>query len=152
MSADTPAVLRSLAFVRNLDPEGLDRLAAIAKPIEWQMDESIFREGDCDGFLYLVTEGRVALEINVPPRGRTRILTVGPGEVLGWSSVFYQQPKTAGAIAVEFTRALALDASTLRQLSEADPRFGYWLSRRLLQVVSTRLKATRTQLLDVFKY
>ncbi|HQU44594.1 MAG TPA: cyclic nucleotide-binding domain-containing protein [Pirellulales bacterium] len=83
MSTDVHAVLRSLAFVRNLEPDGLDRLAAIAKPIEWQNDEIIFREGDCDGFLYLVTEGRVALEINVPPRGRTRILTIGPREVFG---------------------------------------------------------------------
>lgn len=152
MSADVQSVLRSLAFVRNLEPDGLDRLAAIAKPIEWQEAEIIFREGDCDGFLYLVTEGRVALEIDVPPRGRTRILTIGPGEVFGWSSVFYQQPKTAGAIASEFSRALALDASALRQLSEEDLRFANWLTRRLLEVVSARLKATRTQLLDVFKY
>ena len=152
MSADVHSVLRSLAFTRDLGPDDLDRLGAIAKPIEWQEGETIFREGDCDGFLYLVIEGRVALEIDVPPRGRVRILTVGPGEVFGWSSVFYQQPKTAGATASESTWALALDASALRQLSEADSRFGYWLARRLLEVVSVRLKLTRTQLLDVFKY
>jgi CRP-like cAMP-binding protein len=143
--------LRSLAFTRDLESANLDRLAEIAKSVAWQPGQTIFREGDRDDFLYLVTEGHVALEITVPPRGRVRILTVGPGEVFGWSSVYYQKPKTAGATAIEPTRALALDATRLRELSEADPRFGYWLARRLLQVVSERLKATRLQLLDVFK-
>jgi CRP-like cAMP-binding protein len=152
VAADVHSLLRGLAFTRDLGPDGRDRLGAVAKPIEWQEGETIFREGDCDSFLYLLIEGRVTLEIDVPPRGRVRILTVGPGEVFGWSSIYYQQPKTAGAVASEPTRALALEASALRQLSEADPCFGCWLARRLLEVVSARLKVTRTQLLDVFKY
>jgi CRP-like cAMP-binding protein len=151
VSADVATVLRSLAFTRELGPPDLDRLAALARPVEWQAGRTVFREGDRDDFLYLVVEGRVALEISVPPRGRARILTVGPGEVFGWSSVYYQQPKTAGATAVTPTRALALDAARLRELSEADCRFGYWLACRLLHVVSERLQATRLQLLDVFR-
>ena len=54
--------------------------------------------------------GRVAIEIAVPGRGRVIILTVGPGEVFGWSSLFHQRPKTASARTIEPTRALALDA------------------------------------------
>ena len=38
-------------------PVGLARLAAIAKPIEWQVGEVISWEGDRDGSLYLVTDG-----------------------------------------------------------------------------------------------
>ncbi len=151
MSSDVFTVLRNLAFTRNLEPADLDRLTKIARIVDWQAGQVIFREGDRDNFLYLVVEGHVALEISVPPRDRIRILTVGPGEVFGWSSVYYQKPKTAGATAMEPTRAVALDGAGLRELSEADSRFGYWLARYLLGVVSERLRATRLQLLDVFK-
>jgi CRP/FNR family cyclic AMP-dependent transcriptional regulator len=151
VSADVHAILQRLTFTRDLGPADLQGLAEIAKPVSWQAGQAIFREGDRDDFLYLVVEGQAALEINVPPRGRVRILTVGPGEVFGWSSVYYQKPKTAGAAALEATQGLALDAARLRERSETDPRFGYWLARRLLEVVSERLKATRLQLLDVFK-
>ena len=110
----------------------------------------MFREGDCDSVLYVVEEGRVAIEITIPGRGRVTILTVGPGEVFGWSSLFFQRPKTASARTVEPTRALALDAVRLRALCDADTRLGYLLTRRILDVVSERLKATRMQLLDIY--
>ena len=75
---------------------------------------------------------------------------MGPGEVFGWSSLFQQRPKTAAARTIEPTRALALDAGRLRELCDADPRLGYLLTRRILEVVSERLKATRMQLLDIY--
>jgi CRP-like cAMP-binding protein len=100
--------------------------------------------------LYVVEEGRVAIEITVPGRGREIILTVGPGEVFGWSSIFHQRPKTASARVVERTKAVGLDASRLRELCDADSRLGYILTRRILEVVSERLRATRMQLLDIY--
>ena len=60
------------------------------------------------------------------------ILTVGPGEVFGWSSLFLERPKTASARAVEPTTALALDANRLRALCDLDPGLGYVLTRRSL--------------------
>ena len=86
----------------------------------------------------------------IPGRGRVTILTVGPGEVFGWSSLFFERPKTASARTVEPTQALALDAVRLRELCDVDTRLGYLLTRRILDVVSERLKATRMQLLDIY--
>jgi CRP/FNR family transcriptional regulator, cyclic AMP receptor protein len=139
-----------LAFTHGLDPGQLDRLAQIATPVQWGAGTIVFREGDRDSLLYVVEDGRIAIEITVPGRGRVTILTVGPGEVFGWSSLFHQGPKTASARAIEPAKAFALDASRLRELCDADSRLGYALTRRLLDVVSERLKATRMQLLDIY--
>jgi CRP-like cAMP-binding protein len=147
----TELTLKELAFSQGLDPGQVDQLAQIANPVEWSAGTVVFREGDRDALLYVVKEGRVAIEIAVPGRGRVIILTVGPGEVFGWSSIFHQRPKTASARAIEPTTALALDAVRLRELCDADPRLGYVLTRRLLEVVSERLKATRMQLLDIYR-
>ena len=140
-----------LAFTAGFDRSQIERLAEIATPVRWNAGEMVYREGDPGSPVYLVEEGLVALELVVPGRGPITILTVGPGEIFGWSSLFYQRPKTSAARALTPTRAQALDSARLRTLCDGDPVFGYALTRRILQVVSERLKATRIQLLDVFK-
>jgi CRP/FNR family transcriptional regulator, cyclic AMP receptor protein len=147
----TPITLKELAFTQGLDPSQLERLVEIATPVGWDAGEIVFREGDVGSVLYVVESGRIAIEVAIPGRGRVIILTVGPGEVFGWSSVFYQAPKAAAARATEPTKAVALDAARLRELCDADPRLGYCLTRRILEVVSERLKATRMQLLDIYR-
>ena len=148
--AATRSKLDHLAFTQGLNPDQLDRITEIASPRQFDAGMTVFREGEHDSVLYVVEEGRVAIEIAVPGRGRVTILTVGPGEVFGWSSLFFERPKTASARAVEPTTALALDANRLRALCDADPQLGYVLTRRILEVVSLRLKATRMQLLDIY--
>jgi CRP-like cAMP-binding protein len=129
----------------------IERLAEIATPVRWKAGEMVYREGDPGSPFYLVEEGLVAIEFDVPGRGAITTLTVGPGEIFGWSGLFYQRPKTSAARAQAPTRAQALDTARLRALCDGDPVFGYTVTRRILQVVSERLKATRIQLLDVFK-
>ena len=146
----TESRLLDLAFTQGFGTGQLDQIAQIATSVQWDAGTTVFREGDRDSFLYVVEEGRVAIEIAVPGRGRVVILTVGPGEVFGWSSIFRERPKTASARTIEAARALALDASRLRELCDADPQLGYLLTRRILEVVSERLKATRMQLLDIY--
>ena len=153
ISVENPFIqfrLKRLAFTEGFADDQLDRLAELARPVHWDAEETVFREGDQDTVLSVVEEGRVAIEVTVPGRGRVTMLTIGPGEMSGWSSLFYQPPKTAAARAVEPTTALAFDALKLRALCEADPRLGYAFTSRTLQVVSERLKATRLQLLDLF--
>jgi len=149
-SEDIPTRLGRLAFTQGFTGEQLDRLAGLTTPIRWESDAVIFREGDVGDALYVVEEGRVAIELSLPGRGRTTILTVGRGQVFGWSGVFYERPKTSSARAVVASAALAMDGPRLRAVCDADPQLGYVLTRRLLETVSERLKATRIQLLDLF--
>src|SRR6476646_4132668 len=86
-----------LALTEGLDPAQLGRLAPIATPVEWPAGTVIYREGDPASPLYLLEEGRVAIELGVPGRGPVLMLTVGPGEVFGWSNLFHDRPKAAAA-------------------------------------------------------
>jgi CRP-like cAMP-binding protein len=45
----------------------------------------IFREGIVHDQFAIVISGSIALEMHIPGRGDLRILTVGHGDVLGWS-------------------------------------------------------------------
>jgi CRP-like cAMP-binding protein len=147
------ARLDRLTFAEGLAAPDLDRLAGIAAPVQWEAGTIIFREGDVDPPppLYVVEEGRVAIQVAVPGRGPVTILSVGAGEVFGWSGLFDRRPKSATARAIGPTRALAVDSDRLRGLCDEDVRFGYDITRRILRVVSERLKGARMQLLDVYR-
>lgn len=146
----SPAELEQLAFLGEFRPDHLATLATLAVPVHWDADEIVFREGTYAPWLFLVREGRVALELGAPSRQRTTILTVSPGEVFGWSSIATEHAKFASARAVVPTDAFAFDAVQVRALCERDHDFGYALTRRLLATVADRLKTTRMQLLDLF--
>ena len=146
--ADT---LRANPWFAALAPQHLEKLAAIASEMNWPAGQVIFREGDADDRLFFVLEGQVALEIHVPARGRVTILTVGPNEIFGWSAaVPVVRKRTAGARAVQPTRAVAFDAAALRAACDEDHDLGYHVYRRLTNVIAGRLTATRLQLLDMY--
>jgi CRP/FNR family transcriptional regulator, cyclic AMP receptor protein len=93
----------------------------------------------------------VALDIYVPARGRMTILTVGPGEIFGWSALLpIIEIRTASARTLQKTTAVAFDSPALRALCEEDHELGFLVYRRLANVVAARLTATRLQLLDMY--
>ncbi len=142
--------LQAMEFTRDLEPRHLEKLASMATEVSFAEGETIFREGDMGDVVYLIQEGRVAVEIHVPGRGRVTVLTVGPGQLLGWSSIFPPRRKTASGRAVTPVRAIAINATQLREACQADHDLGYAILWRVAEVIADRLKATRMQLLDVF--
>lgn len=134
-----------------LPPQHFEKFMTITQERSWAAGQVIFREGEPNDWLYLVLAGAVALEIYVPNRGRVTILTLGPDELFGWSAaVPVVQKKTASARALQATQALAIDAAALRVACEQDHDMGYYVYRRLTNIIAGRLTATRLQLLDVY--
>jgi CRP/FNR family transcriptional regulator, cyclic AMP receptor protein len=143
--------LQAIPWFQAMTAEHFSKIVSIAKIFSYEPGQVIFHEGDKEDYMYVVLEGRVAIEISVPGRGRMRILTADPMEVVGWSSVTpVVRQRTAGARAVLPTRMVAFDASDLRRLCDEDHSFGYYVMRRLANVVAGRLLTTRLQLLDMF--
>jgi CRP-like cAMP-binding protein len=110
----------------------------------------IFREGDHSSFFYLLISGNVALDVISPGRP-VRVATLYAGEVLGWSSVTVgRDGKQFQARSLEDVHALAFDGERLRHACEEDYAFGFWFMRAILKVMSGRMHAIRTQLVDVY--
>src|SRR5512136_410131 len=128
-----------------------NNMVKIGKIFNFEPGQVIFHEGDKEDYLYVVLEGRVAIEMTVPGHGRIRILTAEPMEEVGWSSVTpVVRQRTAGARAVLPSRLVAFDANELRKMCDEDHDFGYYVMRRLVNVVAGRLLTGRLQLLDMF--
>jgi CRP-like cAMP-binding protein len=141
---------QELDFTRNMDPKVLEHLSALAFEVSFAEGQWIFRETDVGELVYLLKEGKVALSVSVPGQGRKNILTLGPGQILGWSSLFPSGRKTASARTVTATQAYAFNAAQLREAIEDDHELGCALLWEIANVIAGRLKATRLQLLDIF--
>jgi CRP-like cAMP-binding protein len=150
MTDDVLSRLRSLYLLHELSDDLLSPLAAISRLEEFPAGTVIFRQGDAAQTVYLVSEGNVSLELCAPGVGCRRILTVAPGELLGWSPVVEQDRLTATARALTATRVVAVEGRQLLAICEQNPRFGYELVKRVALALAHRLNATRLQLLDVY--
>jgi CRP-like cAMP-binding protein len=153
MSTDVEltAALQTIPWFQELEQEHFYQLLGIASLHVVDAMQYLFKEGDREDYLYVVLEGRVAIEMSVPGRGRVRVYTSEPMDVVGWSSVTpVVRQRTASARAVLPSRLIALDSYKLRQLCEENHDLGYIVMRRLANVVASRLLVTRLQLIDMF--
>ncbi len=147
------ATLQTIPWFQHLHPDHFTNLAQIATLRSAAAGDVLFREGDPEDYLYILLKGRIALEISVPGRGRTRLMTAEPLDMIGWSSVTpVVRRRTATAVAVLPSDLVAIDAPALLQRCEADPSLGYVVMHRLANVVAQRLLVTRLQLLDMYAH
>ncbi len=143
--------LESLQFSSGLSPTTLEKVAAAASLLEAPAGEVLFREGEHHSYSYLVRSGLVGIEVHGPPHGTIRLLTLGPGDLVGWSPLFGQKAMNARAICVTDAQLFVLDAEKLRTAFDEDPRLGYEVMRQVAAALARRLVATRMQLLDVYR-
>ena len=145
--------LQSIPWFQDLDQEHFENMVAISEIIEVEAGKAFLNQGDNQDYLYIVITGRVGLEIAVPGKGRTRISTIEPTELLGWSSITpVIRQRTASAVAVLPSVMIRLKGSELRKLCEDDHSFGYLIMHKIANVAASRLLLTRLQLLDMFSY
>ena len=143
-------VIQSHPFAEGFWPEHIARLNAMAAEVHFNPGEIIFHEGDHSSFFYLLVSGNVALEALSPGRP-VRIATLYAGDVLGWSSVAGETDgKQFQARALEEVHAVAFDGARLRYACQEDFTFGFWFMRAIVKVMSGRLHAVRTQLVESY--
>jgi CRP/FNR family transcriptional regulator, cyclic AMP receptor protein len=143
-------VLRAHPFFANIAPEYSELVAGCARNHLFQAGHYLFHEGERADEFFLIREGRVALEIVAPGYPAIVFQTLGKGEIVGASWLVPPYRWMFDARALEYTRALGLDAECLRGKCETDHDLGYEMMKRFLPVLIQRLHATRLQILDVY--
>ena len=147
---DAESALSASWFGAGLSPEAVTRLAEIAELRDLAAGDEVCREGQVTENFVIVISGRIALRMLVSDRGMVTILTVEPGDVVGWSAIVPPHRATSTAVAIEPARVLLLPGEPLRNLLRGDFALAASVYPRVLQVVGRRLAATRLQLLDLF--
>ena len=143
-------LLGGSGFTADLPEQALDEFAAVASLANFAAGRMIFEEGAANPFLYVVVQGRVGLDIEVPGRGRVRVLSIGPGEMLAWSALLGGGTMTVSATALQDTQVLAMPGARLIEICRANHEAGFHVMQRMASALAQRLVGTRLQLLDLF--
>jgi CRP-like cAMP-binding protein len=144
-------ILREHPFFDKFPESHLELIAGCASNVRFDAGKFIFREGEAANNFYLIRHGKVALQIMSETRGPITVLTVGEGEIVGWSWLFPPHRYRFSARIIEPTRAFAMDGQCLRSKAEEDHDLGYHLLKHWAPVVERALEATRLQLIDVYQ-
>jgi CRP-like cAMP-binding protein len=94
-------------------------------------------------------EGRVSLGMRFGGHREVLVLTVGHGDLVGWTALL-GGTWTATARVVERATIVRLPGAELAALCEREHDIGYALMKRLFAAMALRLHDTRLQLLDMF--
>lgn len=138
-------------FLQGLPAGSRQKLEPLAREKFFEPGTRIFAEGAIDDDVYLIAVGHVRLEMAVPYAPRVQFLSLGPGDLLGWSPLLGDQPMTATATAIERVQVVVFDGGALRRLCHSDHEIGFQVMKQLARALSQRLLATRLQLMDLFK-
>jgi CRP-like cAMP-binding protein len=145
-----PGTLAETRFGARLPASARARLEPWLRLVEYAPGSELLREGDPTDALGIIRRGRVAIRLRVPERGPTTILTVEPGDVIGWSAVVPPHRATSTVVALQPTEVLVIAGAALRAELESDPAMAAAVYRVLLESLARRLTGTRMQLLDLF--
>jgi CRP-like cAMP-binding protein len=139
-------MLRSVNLTHDLATKHLRKLAGLAREVEFAAGEIIYSRGEVGKALYLIQEGEVVIETDVPGQSPIILNVLGPGQFFGWSSLFPPERKMFSTRAQKLTRAFAFEANQLRAAWQTDHELEYAIVRRTGRDMADRFRATRQRL------
>ncbi|WP_438309548.1 cyclic nucleotide-binding domain-containing protein [Streptomyces sp. HUAS TT3] len=137
-------------LLAGLPAEERERLTALAREVVLPGATRVFEEGGEADRFWIIRSGTVALDVQVPGRGRAVVETIGAGGLLGWSWLCPPRQWHLGAETRESVHAWEFDAAAVRALCTERPAFGLALVTLVAATIGERLRATRTRLLDLY--
>lgn len=153
MACDKRGILRNSQSFWKLTDDQIDKVADLCQEEFWQAGACIFSEGESAHHLYIVEEGKVALETEIRIGSRTRkqatIDVIAKGHVFGWSALTESPVYTSSAVSTENTKLLVISGEHLRHLCDEDPDLCRSVMHELVDLVSDRLLHAKRTLANV---
>lgn len=143
--------LKSSELFEGFETEHLQRLSALCRGDSFREGTTIFKEGNEATELYILTNGRVVLDMEVHPVPSrpaipTSVEVVTKGETFGWSALVEPYVYTLSARCMTNCTVLAIKGDMLHKVMAEHADLGFKLMERLAKLISLRLMHTRLRL------
>ncbi len=126
--------LARIDFLRRIPPEHVEELVRYVRPVAFQKDEWLFRQGDPGDRMYFIAQGEIALL-----KDGQHFKTLGAGEVLGEIALLTGAPRTATAGARSHVLAIELLKEDFDRIRKHSPQ----LEAATSELASARLDELR---------
>jgi len=138
---DRVQFLKTMPFFDELSNRQLKSVSDIMFERMYETDESIFEEGQPGAALFLILDGKVAIEI-YRETSTTRLAVLERGAFFGEMALLDETPRSATARALERTWTLALYRNDLNGLVQRDAKTACQIYRSLAATIADRLRLT----------
>lgn len=148
-------ILKKLNFFSEFSAAELDKLAPLFSERSYPAGQVMIPERAENKEMMVLIEGKAAVEVatRLSDSAERLVLTMesSPGRIIEWSNAFdlVQSGGTASARAVSDVKVLVADGQKVCQLCTQEPQLGIKLLQLILQVLTSRLKDTRMQLVSM---
>jgi CRP-like cAMP-binding protein len=143
-------VLKNSDLFKGLDDSRLKKVAQLCRSRAFQRGEVVFNEGEEAVELFLMSEGRIVLEMDVSAPGQQPLPTgmeiVNGGDVFGWSAVVEPNVYKLTARCMAICNTLAIKGDMLKKMMAEDTGLGYHVMKKLSEIIALRLTYTRLRL------
>lgn len=133
--------LKTVPFFNELSDRQLKTVSGILFERRYETDEFIFEEGQPGAALFLILDGKVAIEMH-RENHVTTLAILERGAFFGEMALLDETPRSANARSLERTHTLALYRNDLSQLIQSDPQTACQIYRALARMVGDRLRST----------
>jgi len=147
---DLRLLLSKVSFLRELTPDELDRVLAIARVVRYGKDAVLFKEGDPGAALYIVVDGSVRVSKVVPGAKDEAVAFMERGGCFGEMALIDEFPRSADAIAQTDCRVLFFDKDVLLDLLQEDPVIARKILWAFCRTLSMRLRETTDRIVSLF--
>jgi len=133
--------LKTVPFFNELSHRQLKTVSDIVFERHYETDELIFEEGQPGAALFLILDGKVAVELR-RENHTTTLAILEKGAFFGEMALLNDAPRSANARSLERTYTLALYRNDLSRLIQRDPQTACQIYRALASMVGDRLRST----------
>jgi len=146
-------ILKKAELFWGLSDAQIDKIAEICREKSYEAGARLFSAGDGAHNLYIIEEGKVALEMEIRIGQRTRkqatIAVLSKGQVVGWPALSKRPFCTMSAIATEDSKLIVLSREQFLRLCDEDGDLCRKVYYELAHLVNDRLENTRRTLAHV---
>ena len=146
-------VLKDCVLFLGLSDNELERVANLSVEKQYEAGTTIFSAADSAEELFVVQEGRIAVQMTLPETGdlasrRITVDVVTKNEIAGWSAILEPYKYTFTAVCMQHTVVLSISGIKLRSLLRDNPKIGYEVMEGLAKVMAAGLNDTRQVLIS----
>ena len=103
--------MKSVDLFRDISGEEVSHVAQIAEEIEYDSEQTIFKEGDVGDSMFIIVDGAVRIH-----KGDKELAVLSKGKFVGEMALLDQEPRSASVTSTEETTLLEINGEDFYDL------------------------------------
>ena len=146
----TKEILADIPLFEGLPEDAVTSIATLCRQESFPSGTVICAVGHLADRMYLLLDGTVGLLVHPTslPKPMTIMVLKMPGQPFGWSALVGRGHYSAQVQVATDVRAISIDGQELLDCLEEHPAAGFEIMKRVVEIVSGRLRTMRTLMLE----